>query len=139
MSLDPQAATTKWVNNLSNATQAITAGVNAVTVAPGVTAAKAVNTWLARVQASASKWQKNVGAVSLSDWQTAMTTKGIPRIATGAQAAQGKYQAFATSFFPYLQTGVNQVKAMPKNSLSDSIARATAMIQHNAAYAGTKS
>ena len=132
--LDPTAATAKWVSNLSNATQSITAGVNAVTTAPGVTAAKNVSTWLARVQASAPKWAKNVAGVSLQEWPTAMIDKGVPRIAGGAQAAQGKYQAFAQSFFPYLATGVAKVKAMPKTDLSSSIARAVAMIQHNAAW-----
>jgi hypothetical protein len=134
MALDPTAATAKWVANLSAAGPSITAGVNAVTVAPGASAAKAVTTWLARVQASAPKWQKNVGAVTLQEWQTAMLDKGVPRIASGAQAAQGKYAAFATSFFPYLAQGVAKVKAMPKTDLSSSIARAVAMIQHNAAY-----
>jgi hypothetical protein len=137
--LDPQAATSKWVTNLSGATTAITAGVNAVTEAPGVAAAKQVNVWLQRIQQSQQKWAKNVAAVSLTEWQDSMTKLGIPRIAQGAQEKQGKYAAFATKFFPYLQQGVNQVKAMPKGTLAASIARATAMIQHNAAYAGRTS
>jgi hypothetical protein len=137
--LDPAAATTKWVNNLSNASEAITAGVNAVTTAPGKAAAASVNVWLQRVQQSAQKWATKVGAVSLQSWQESMTTVGIPRIASGAQAKQGKYQTFATSFFPYLAQGQAKVAAMPKGTLANSIARATTMIQHNAAYAGRTS
>jgi len=132
--MDPTAATAKWVNNLSNATQAITTGVQSVTVAPGQAAAAKQATWLARIQASAQKWATNVSAVSLGDWQQAMITVGIPRIATGAQAKQGKYQAFAVKFYPYLQSGVNTVKAMPKITLQDGIARAVAMINHNAKF-----
>lgn len=134
--LDPTKATAKWVTNLSNATQAITAGVNDVTVAPGQLAARQVNTWLARIQASAQKWAKNVGAVSLQEWQQAMINVGIPRIAQGAQANQGKYLAFAQSFYPYLSQGQAKVKQMPKVTLQDGINRAVAMIQHNAAYSG---
>lgn len=137
--LDPTAATAKWVNNLSNSTSAITAGVNAVTQAPGAKAAAAVQTWLARIQQSANKWAKNVGAVSLQQWQEAMTTVGIPRIAQGAQAKQGKYLAFAQKFYPYLAQGQAQVQAMPKVTLQDGINRAVAMIKHNAAYAGRTS
>jgi hypothetical protein len=132
--LDPSSATAKWVSNLSNATQHITDGVNAVTTAPGVAAARQQQTWLARIQASAQKWATNVAAVSLQDWQQSMIQTGIPRIAQGAQAKQGKYQAFATKFFPYLQTGVNTVRAMPKVTLQDGINRAVAMINHNAKF-----
>lgn len=132
--MDPTSATAKWVNNLSNSTQAITDGVNSVTTAPGQAAARQVQTWLARVQASAQKWATNTAAVSLQDWQQSMITTGIPRIASGAQAKQGKYQAFATKFFPYLQTGVAQVKAMPKVTLQDGINRAVAMINYNAKF-----
>lgn len=134
--LDPQSGTSKWVNNLSNSTSAITAGVNAVTQAPGAKAAASVQTWLARIQQSANKWAKNVGAVSLQQWQEAMTQVGIPRIAQGAQAKQGKYLAFAQKFYPYLAQGQAQVQAMPKVTLQDGINRAVAMIKHNAAYAG---
>lgn len=132
--LDPTTATAKWVTNLSNATQHITDGVNAVTVAPGQAAARQQQTWLARIQASAQKWATNVSAVTLQEWQQSMINVGIPRIASGAQAKQGKYQAFAQKFFPYLQTGVNQVKAMPKVTLQDGVNRAVAMINYNAKF-----
>lgn len=137
--LDPTAGTAKWVNNLSNATSSITAGVNAVTQAPGQKAANAVQTWLARIQQSAQKWARNVGGVTLQEWQQAMLNVGIPRIAQGAQAKQGKYLAFATKFYPYLAQGQAQVQAMPKVTLQDGINRAVAMIKHNAAYAGRTS
>lgn len=137
--LDPASATTKWVNNLSNATSSITAGVNAVTVAPGAAAAAQVNTWLARIQQSAQKWAKNVGGVTLQQWQQSMISVGIPRIAQGAQAKQSKYLDFATKFYPYLAQGQAQVKAMPKVTLQDGINRAVFMIKHNAQYAGRQS
>ena len=132
--LNAQAATAKWVTNLSGSTAHITAGVNAVAVAPGVAAAASMQLWLQRIQQSAQKWAKNVGAVSLQDWQRAMTEYGIPRIAQGAQAKQGKYTKFATDFFPYLQQGMDKVNAMPKGDINASIARATAMIMHNNNY-----
>lgn len=137
--LDPATATAKWLRNLSGATQSITDGVNAVTTAPGQAAARQVQVWLSRLQQSAQKWQTKVAAVTLQDWQSAMINLGIPRIAAGAQAKQGKYQTFATNFFPYLSQGVSQVKQMPKGSLADSINRATFMIQYNAKYAGRTS
>jgi N-acyl-L-homoserine lactone synthetase len=137
--LDPTAATAKWVQNLSNATQHITDGVNAVQTAPGQAAARQVQTWLARIQASAQKWATNVSAVTLSEWQQAMIQTGIPRISQGAQQKQGKYQAFAVKFFPYLASGQAQVRAMPKVTLQDGINRAVAMINHNAKFSNKAS
>ena len=127
------------MNNLSNATSSITDGVNKVSVAPGQLAAAQVNTWLARIQQSAQKWANNVGAVSLASWKESMISVGIPRIAQGAQAKQSKYLAFAQKFYPYVEQGQAQVKAMPKVTLQDGINRAVAMIKHNAAYAGRTS
>lgn len=113
--------------------------MNKVSVAPGQLAAAQVNTWLARIQQSAQKWATNVGGVSLAQWKEAMINVGIPRIAQGAQAKQSKYLAFAQKFYPYVEQGQAQVKAMPKVTLQDGINRAVAMIKHNAAYAGRTS
>jgi len=134
MAKDPAAVAQKWATNLAGATTSIQNGVNAVTVAPGQKAAQAGQLWLARVQASLDKWQRNVSAVSLQSWQQAMINKGLPRIATGAQAAQPKMQAFMAQFLPYVEQGAATVRAMPKNSLADSKARANAMIDYNAAF-----
>lgn len=132
----PDQAAAKWQQRLSAASAQIQDGVNGVTVAPGAKAAQSADLWLQRVTASRDKWAKNVAAVSLEDWRSKMINVGIPRIAQGAQANQPKVQAFMAKFLPYLDQGVAQVKAMPKGTLADSIARATAMIQHNAAYKG---
>ena len=131
---DPAAITKKWLANISSATQSITDGVNAVTVAPGVTAAKNKQRWLNRIMESAEKWATNVASVSLQDWQSAMVNIGIGRISTGAQAKQGKYLAFSQQFMPYITAGKAKIDAMPKNSLGDSIAKATAQIQYNANF-----
>ena len=134
MRSNPQDATTAWVNHLSQATARITQGVQGVTRPPGQAAAAQSAKWLARVTASQQKWQTNVGRVSLADWQQAMTNVGIPRIAQGAQAKQGKMQAFMQQFLPYLQQGVQRVDTMPNVTLEDGINRAVAMIRHNAAF-----
>jgi hypothetical protein len=83
------------------------AGIAAVRVAPGTLAAAAANLWAANVAASVQKFSKNVGAVSLNAWQEAATTKGQPRLATGATAASGKVNTFMTKFIGQLTTIVN--------------------------------
>jgi hypothetical protein len=134
--LDPTAATTKWAQRMTAAGQQITEGVNAVTVAPGVSAAKQAQTWIAKLQQSVPKWQKNVAAVSLGDWQQAMITRGIPNISAGVTAKQGNYTAFAQKFYPYLAAGAATINNMPKASLADGINKAVAQINYNAKYAG---
>lgn len=130
----PQDATTKWVNNLSGSTESIKAGVARVTTAPGQKAAAQSAKWLARVTASQEKWRQRVGSVSLQSWQDSMVNVGVPRVAQGAQQKQGKYQAFAAEFFPYLAQGVQRIDAMPSVTLEDNINRAIQMIRHNAAF-----
>lgn len=130
----PQAATTKWVNNLSAATDRMTAGAQAVQTAPGQLAAAAADKWLARVTAAKAKFAANVSAVSLQSWQNSYINIGIPRVAQGANAKQGKMLNFMNQWLPYLQTGVATIDKMPSVTLQDGIARATAMITYNSKF-----
>jgi hypothetical protein len=134
---DPATATDKWVTNLSNASAAITRGVNAVTVAPGQSAAKAGDKWLARVTSAKAKYVARVSSVSLQDWQAAMNNYGVQRVAQGAQAKKGKMQSFLTEYLPFLATGVAKVDAMPNNTLEDSINRMVTMVRYNATFKRT--
>lgn len=130
----PEQMASRWAQRLGGATEAITAGVRGVTVAPGQAAARQRAAWLARVQQSADKWATNVARVSLAEWQQKMLDVGVPRIAQGAQANQDKMARFAQEFLPHLDRGVAQVKGMPKVTLEDSVNRAVAMIRHNASF-----
>lgn len=131
---NPTAATAKWVSSLSGASQRMKDGAMGVQKAPGVAAAAAADKWLARVTQAKDKYKARVGAVTLAQWQDAYVNVGIPRVAQGAQAKQGKYQAFLTDYLPYLDTGLKTIDAMPNVTLEDGIARATAMIRWNAKY-----
>lgn len=124
----------KWASRLSGAAQEITQGVQAVTEAPGIAAARAKALWLSQVTASADKWARRVSSVSLGDWQKAMIDKGVPRIGQGAQAAIPKVTAFLNDFLPHVDRGVEMIKNMPKGGVEAGINRAAAMIRHNASY-----
>jgi hypothetical protein len=135
----PEQATTKWLNNINTAGDRMKTGAMNVQVAPGQKAAAAADKWLMRVQQSQAKYKNNVSRVSLQEWQNAYITVGIPRVSQGAAAKQAKYTAAMADFIPYLTQGVAKIDAMPKVTLQDSIARAVAMINHNAAYVRPKS
>jgi len=134
MITDPAKVAQKWSTNLGGATQAITDGVNAVTQAPGAKAAAQADVWLAKLQASRDKWVRNVSAVSLGQWQQAMTTKGVQRIGAGASAAIPKMTAFMSQWLPYEQAGVQQLQSMPRGTLDQNIARMTQMVRYNAQF-----
>lgn len=119
----PAQAAEKWKTRLSGATTEIKNGVMAVSVAPGVKAAAAKQAYLAGVQAKADKWARNVSAITLQQWQQKMVDVGIGRIASGAAANHFKVEAFMGEFLPYMDAVSARVRAMPKNSLEDSIAR----------------
>ena len=126
--LTPTQISDKWLTNLQNAQTAMTNGVNAVTQAPGQLAAAQAALWLQRLQASQQKWANRVGAVTLAQWQQAMINLGIPRAIQGAQSKQSRYTTFITEYMSFLQGQVPTIKAMPKGTLAQGIARATAMI-----------
>jgi phosphatidate phosphatase APP1 len=100
-----------WAQRLGASSDKMTAGVNAVTVAPGQAAARQKSVYLQNVQAAADKWAKNVSAVPLSDWQQAYITKGIPRIASGATAAQSKMQNFMDKLLPFQSQALSALPA----------------------------
>lgn len=129
----PQEGTTKWVNRLSSAVPDVTAGIAKVTVAPGQQAAQKFNKWQQNTMTAAQKWRNNTAAVSLQSWQ-ASATAGTARIASGAQQKQGKYEAFASQFYPFLDSQVAKVKAMPDTTPEDRIQRAVAMMRANAQF-----
>lgn len=122
----------KWAANTGAATQAYTDGVNAVTVAPGQAAARAVELWATNVAAAKQKYAANSSKVTLSDWQAAAVGKGAARLASGVQAAQPKMQQAMTKLLPYI---AQQVNALPqRGTLDQNINRMTAFVRGMAKY-----
>ena len=122
-STDPTTIAQRWSTNLGASGQKVTEGVNAVTVPPGQMAARAADLWLARLQAAKATWTKNV-QVPLADWQSAMINKGVPRLATGATAAQPKFEQFMSKLLPQLRTVVSSLP--PRGDIEANIARSAA-------------
>lgn len=127
----PEQAKAKWVNRLSAATSEIQAGIDRVTQSPGAAAVAKRDKWRQNVAQAEEKWARNTARVSLDDWKQAAKDVGVPRIAQGAQAKQGKYEAFAQSFFPHLERGIAAVERMPDTSFEERVQRSVAMMRHN--------
>lgn len=126
-SLTPDQIAADWAQKLGAATTKITAGVNAVSVAPGQAAARQKALYVQNVQARADKWAARTAAVSLQDWQQAMTTKGVQRIGSGATAAQPKFATFMGKLLPYQQNLKGSLPA--RGNLDQNIARMTQFVR----------
>jgi len=130
---NPTTAAQNWVNGMSGASTKYSAGVTAVSTAPGQLASAKASFWASQVAQSQAKFATNVAKVTLQAWQQAAINKGAPRLATGATAAQPKFQAFMTTFLPFLSNTVNSLPA--GGTYAQNIARFTAFADalHNAA------
>lgn len=132
---DPAAAAAKWAQNLSQATAAITAGVQSVQTAPGVKAAAQKQVWVNNTTAAQNKWAQRTAAVPLGDWQSAMINKGVPRISSGATAAVPKMQTFMTKLLPYINSQVSSLP--PRGDLGANINRMVAFTQAMAKFSNS--
>lgn len=128
MAKDPATIAARWSQGLAGAGAKITEGVASVTTAPGQMAARQKAVYAQNVAASVDKWAANVGKVTLGDWQSAMTNKGIARIATGASAAQDKFAGFITKLLPHIAAG--KASLPPRGTFEQNVQRSVAWIQH---------
>lgn len=132
MATTPEAAAAKWAQGMQAAGPKITAGIQAVTVAPGVAAARQADLYQANVVAAVPKWKANVAAVPLGDWQNATITKGVPRIASGAAAAQPAFAMFMGKLLPFIDNSVRSLP--PRGNLEQNIARMTQHVRKMATF-----
>ncbi len=132
MAANAQQAAQDWAAHLAASTDKITRGVQSVTTSPGTAAARQKAAYLANVQAAGDKWASRVSAVSTAEWQQAVQTKGIPRIAGGAQAAQPKFEQFMAQLIPFVESAKGSLQA--RGGLEQNIARMTAFTRAMAGF-----
>lgn len=131
--LNAQQVADKWANNLGAASAQIKAGVLAVTVSPTEKAANRAQAYIDGVQRAvqSGKWQANLRAVTLQQWQQAMIDKGIPIIASRAMAAKNKFRAFMQAWLQYQDGIAQELFSMPRGTLQQNIARAVHVMNRN--------
>lgn len=125
----------RWATNMAGAGAKMQAGAQALTVAPGQAAARQKAVWVQNVSAAQTRWARNVAAVTLPEWQTDFITKGIPRVATGAEAAKTK---FATVLTRIMSAERQIVASLPaRGSTQANIQRAVAFMTAMSQKRGT--
>ena len=117
----------KWGRRLKGATEDIRRGVDRVSEAPGIAAARQADLMLQKLTEaiSSGKWANQVAAVSLEEWKTAIKDKGIARIAAGVDAATPKQREMAQRLLAAVDESVAIVNRTPRGSLEDNIQRMT--------------
>ena len=131
---DPQTVAAKWARRLQQAGPDIQAGVEAVTVSPGILAAQQANVWLANLQASVGRWSDSMKNMQLDFWKNSMIQKGVSRITAGATSGQPKVQAFMQQWLQYESTVV--ANATQRGGLEQNIQRMVDVARGNAAAKG---
>lgn len=131
----PASRAEKWARRTGAAGADWTAGVNAVTDAPGAKAAAQADAWQQKLQepATKEKFRRNVGSVSLEEWK-GKTANASGRFTGGAAAAQDKMLRHQQAVEAHMEAGLRQLNTMPKVTLEDKIARQTFWTRHMAAY-----
>ena len=133
--VDAATAQQRWQASASGAQQKFVDGVQATTKDPTALAAQASQKMLNGVTQAVTSgyWARRLAEVGQAGWKSATVAKAS-NYGTGIQASGTKYQAGYAAFWQYAMPYYQSVVAMPKNSLADSIARATAWITAAAGY-----
>lgn len=128
--LTPEEYADKQARNLKNSLPDIRLGISKVTVAPGTAAVAAQDKMRTKVLEAIDSglWATKTRAVSLTEWQDKATNKGVDRIGPGIDAARDKQVQMASRLLPIVDAAATKARAMPKNTLQDSIARMTSFV-----------
>ena len=121
----------KQARNLKASTEDIKRGVEQVTEAPGIKAAKQQALMLQKLQeaVNSGKWARNVSKVSLEDWKKMMIDKGIGRIGAGIDAVQDKQVQMAEKLLAAVDRNVAKANATPRGDLQQNIRRMVTFVE----------
>lgn len=127
-----------WSKNLEGSEKKILAGVSAVTESPMEKAAASVDRWRAGVIKAADDgaFVDGLRSVSLDTWKRNFQTKGVQNLRTGIKSAEPKVVAFGNYWMPIQADLSQQVAAMPKGTMQDSLARVAKVMEANHARKG---
>lgn len=133
--IDAATAQTRWKDSAQTAQPRWLAGVQNSTKDPTALAAAQANKMLQGVQQAVQSgyWQRRLADAGKAGWIQGATDKQN-NYGNGISNSGTKYQAGYAAFWNYMTPYLNQILAMPKTSIADSIARASAFIQYSSQY-----
>lgn len=122
---DPVKVAQKWSERLGMSQAEMEAGIAALTEAPSQGAIRMKEKMRMKLleALNSGKWEEALQAFTLTAYQQAMRTKGIPHAIEGATTGKPKMQAFLSEFLPFAEQVSQEVQAMPAATEADMRAR----------------
>jgi hypothetical protein len=138
---DPREVAQDWAKNLRNARSKIERKVRELSESPTARAARNSDVWQQRVSSADAKkkFEENLRAVSLEDWRNAFINKGLPNMASGADASVDKFANFLSQLLPYTEQVKKEVADMKVLTLDDAIAKVEKVIRKMSEFRYKKS
>ena len=126
----------KHARRLKGATEDMRRGIERVTTSPTAQAANKKDKMRSNINASidSGKWERGLRRVSLEEWKSKMTNKGLGRVATGIDEAAPKVRAFAAEVLPFIDSLQATVQKLPDTTLEDNINRMTTFVRGMAKF-----
>jgi hypothetical protein len=130
-SVTAQEYAEKWGRRLKGSSEDIRRGIARVSVAPGELAARQQQLMLDKLTQSIldGTWAAQVRGVSLEDWKTSATAKGLARIASGVDGAQGAQVQMAERLLQAVDAAVSEANRTPRGDLEANISRMTTFVR----------
>lgn len=131
MALPPDASLiSTWKSKMQNSKDKATAGVMALQTSPGQLAAAQASKWQQNVSSDVARQRfvKKLSAFSLADYQTAMTTKGIPTATARANNITTQSQSNLLAAIHAVDNVAQTVRGMPSATEQDRDSRMLAQV-----------
>jgi hypothetical protein len=129
MGLNPSAVTAKWKQRAGAAAKDWTAGIQAVTVAPGQLAASRANEALAGYTEAitSGRWAARVSSVPLGEWQQKSVSKQ-GNYTSGINAGESKRARFDAAWVPLMAAARERLRSVPRDGGSGSLSKVQAIM-----------
>lgn len=136
----PAQATQKWLDKMTQASQAYKDGIQSVQEHPGDAAIAQQSRMLQNLTqaVTSGKWAAGLKKQTLEQWKQSAAQKGAERLATGAEKAKQKMMNHMTAVAPTLEAIKAKVRSMPKGGLENGMARARAAAELMIAFKQSK-
>jgi hypothetical protein len=132
VSLTPQQITDQWSNRMKASVTRIQTGIDNVTESPMQKAAQQQTKMLTNLTTAitSGRWANGLNSVTLADWKNVTKSKVASSLAAGVDNAKNKHLKFANYLVNTVNGGLNAISQMPRMTIDDNIARATAMMRY---------
>lgn len=105
----------RWKQGMQGAGQRYREGIEAVDESPTEKAADQKSVWIAQIQANADKWERNLRAVTLSDWKNAAVNKGAANLTGSVDVAEPKVRRNAGRIISAIDRALASMPARSAN------------------------